>query len=372
MKNRLFICVFALLFCALSVLNLALPKKTFSENENRTLSSFPEFSLEALRDGSYTNNISSWLSDHYPCRDFWVSVKTAVSVITGHVENGGVYLTRDGSYIDGFSDEDTEFFAANVNALKSFTETMKNGYNIDVKSIIAPTATQIQSFKLPEFAVTADSDALYEKLKSVEGFIDTRDILNENREEYIYYRTDHHWTNKGAYLTYTQYKKALGETAADESAFDCEIVSDEFYGTLFSRFGLFIKNNADSVLAPSEDALGELTVINSKGESSNSIYTPEALGEKDKYLYFLGGNDSLIKIETSAGTGRRLLLIKDSYANSLLPYLTGDFDHISAVDLRYYTQSVFSLIEEEGITDALVLYNLKSFSSDRYFRFISE
>ncbi|MBQ7637310.1 MAG: hypothetical protein IJS90_00230 [Clostridia bacterium] len=372
MKNRIFVSVFSLLLAALSVFTLAMPKKDFSDNENRTLAKFPELTFENVKDGGFTLGFSEWLSDHFIWRDAWVSVKAAVSVAAGRRENGGVYLTKDGSFVDGFSDEDAEFFETNVNALKSFCETVKSGYNIDVISIIAPTATVVYEEKLPQFAVTADSDALFEKLGEIPGFVDLRSAMEQNSGEYIYYRTDHHWTYKGAYFAYEQYEKAIGRTPLNENVFAIETVSDEFFGTLYSRFGLFMNKNADTLCAPAKTALGEMKVTNSKGETCDSIYSEDALGKKDKYLYFLGGNDSLIKIETGSATGKKLLLIKDSYANSFLPYLIPDSSEIYVVDMRYYTGAVTELIEEAGITDVLVLYNLKSFASDRYFRFINE
>jgi len=372
MKNKIFISVFALLLAALSVLTLALPKKSFSENENRALAEFPVFSAETIRDGSFTAGLSDWLSDHFALRDFWVSVKAAVSVAAGKRENGGVYLAKDGSYIDGFSISDMQFFETNAAALESFTNIMKINYNINVISLISPTATEIYAEKLPRFAFTADSGAMFDTLNKIPGFVDVRNALSENADKYIFYRTDHHWTALGAYIAYVQYKNALGEAPLSEGEFDIKTISDDFYGTLYSRFALFIKKNADTVSAPDETALTDIKLTNSGGETFDSIYFPEKLSEKDKYLCFLGGNDSIVEIETGSLSGRRLLLIKDSYANSFLPYIINDYEYIAVIDLRYYTGSVTELAEREGITDALVLYNLKSFASDRYFRFAAE
>ena len=368
MRNKVFVCIFAVLLALLSVLTVALPKKDFSDNENRVLAAFPTFNAKNVKDGTFTRGVADYMSDHYVLRDFWVSLKTVTALATGKTENNGVYLGKDHCLIDGFSEADTARFDQNCAALERFVHTAKQECGVTVKSLIAPTATQIWADRLPALAVTADAAPLFERLSAVPGFVDTRAALSSHSGEEIYYRTDHHWTDLGAYYAYTQYCAACGAKAPSHDAFAPETVSDSFFGTLYSRFGLFTWRYADTVAAPA--AAQSVTLTNSKGEQFSSVYFPEKLSGKDKYLYFLGGNDSKIEIATGADTGKKLLLIKDSYANSFLPYLLGDYDSVTVVDMRYYPDSVLRLLREGDYTDALVLYNLKSFASDQYVRFI--
>ncbi|MBQ9507708.1 MAG: hypothetical protein IJR51_11180 [Clostridia bacterium] len=368
MRNKIFVSIFAVLLALLSVLTLALPKKDFSPNENRMLATFPKLTAETLKSGKFTLGVSDYLTDHYVLRDFWVSLKTVTTLAVGKKENNGVYLGKGHTMIDGFTDADTAQFGENCDALERFVAAAKSEYGVEVKTLIAPTATQILADRLPAFAVTADALPLFERLGAIPGFVDVRNVLTEHKDEYIFYRTDHHWTDLGAYLSFTQYQAARGLTAAAHEAYAPETVSDAFYGTLYSRFGLFTWRYADTVCAPADR--GGVTMTNSKGEQTASIYSPAGLEGKDKYLYFLGGNDSKLEIETAANTGRSLLLVKDSYANSFLPYLIGEYDRITVVDMRFYAEPVLWLLRDGGYTDALVLYNLKSFASDQYVRFI--
>lgn len=372
MKNKIFVTVFALLLAVISLANLFAPKKDFSENENRSLAVFPELSMESLKDGSFTSGFAAYLSDHFLFRDAWVSIKSAAESVMLKTSNNGVFHGRNGYLIDGFDEDSASGFDGNLEEVKNFVRMMKTDFGIDVRTVIAPNAAQILSEKLPRFAVTADGRSLSEKAANeLDGFVDVYDAMDSHKNDYIYYRTDHHWTYLGAYYAYAEYKKSLGQTADLLESMDIETVSDRFFGTTYSRFGFFNGRNADTLSAPSETHLGSMTVTNSKAETFSSIYFPDALDGKDKYMYFLGGNDSIVTVETENKNGKTLLLIKDSYANSFLPYLIGDYEKIILLDMRYYQGVVPELIGQSGVTDILILYNLKSFSEDNYIRFIN-
>lgn len=372
MKNKIFVSVFVLLIAVMTLGNIFGEKKEFSDNENRTLASFPEFSWESLKDGTFTPAFTNYIADHFLFRDVWVSIKSFAESASLKTENNGVFNGKDGYLIDSFDSNSAAGFDKNLTAVKEFEAFVKENHNIDVKTIIAPTATQILSDKLPAFAVTADGKELLTKAENeLNGYIDTYTILDEHKDEYIYYRTDHHWTSYGAYYAYSAYKTAVGEAAVSIEEMDIQEVTSEFYGTTYSRFGMFIGQTADSIYAPSQDYIGNMTVTDSKGITTDSIYHPEILSEKDKYLYFLGGNDSLVTIENQNKNGRTLLLIKDSYANAFLPYITKDFEKILVVDMRYYAGIIPDLINENAVTDILVLYNIKSFAEDQYIQFIN-
>ena len=175
---------------------------------------------------------------------------------------------------------------------------------------------------------------------------------------------------EAAGYSYAAVQAAAGEEAPPYEAFSPETVTEEFFGTLYSRFGFFAGVAPDSIVTPAASALGEVTRTDAKGNESPSVYAPEKLNEKDKYLYFLGGNDAVVEITAANRTGKKLLLVKDSYANAFLPYLLHDYDAVTVVDPRYYPGSVLRLAQQGGYTQAMVLYNLKSFASDTYIQFL--
>ncbi|MBQ6065397.1 MAG: hypothetical protein IJK89_01120 [Clostridia bacterium] len=369
MKNKVFLTIFATLFAALSLLTLLLPKREFSPNENRMLASFHAPDGKTLADGSFMKDLSEYLSDHFVGRDLWVSVNTLTALASGKRENNGVYLTKGGALLDGFAEEDAKMFDKNVSAVKDFGAALAE-QGIPLTVIVAPTATQLYPERLPSTAVVKDAAPLFAQLAGVPGFVDTAPALTAERDAELYYHTDHHWTGYGAYVAYAALRTARGEQPRPYEDYMPQTVTDHFFGTLYSRFGLFAGMQPDTIVTPSAEALGTVTMTDSKGNARDSIYAPEKLAEKDKYLYFLGGNDSVVVITAQNGTGRRLLLVKDSYANAFLPYLLPDYDAITVIDPRYYPGSVLKLAAEGEYTEVMVLYNLKSFASDSYVQFL--
>ena len=101
------------------------------------------------------------------------------------------------------------------------------------------------------------------------------------------------------------------------------------------------------------------------GTVTDSLYDRSKLAEKDQYAVFFGGNWAKVTIDTGVENGRRLLLVKDSFANAFVPFLTEDYETITMLDLRFFAESVPELMAEEGITDVLVLYELSNFAADR-------
>ncbi|MCR5041029.1 MAG: hypothetical protein K6C36_02875 [Clostridia bacterium] len=365
MKNRIFVAILAACLLFLSVGTLAAPKKDYSETENRYLAEFPALSAETVLDGRFTQGVSKWCADHFIFRDLWVSVKTLCDRAALKTSENGVYRARDGSFIDSFDSQ--EDFYANLASVEKFAD----GFEGSFRFIIAPNRAQIYPELLPALAPVADSAPLYGAASAAAGYVDTVAPIRERAAldpgAGLYYLTDHHWTDEAAFIAYNAYRESLGLAPRDAGDFSVGTVAEDFYGTTWSRYGLFVRNGGDAISAPE---LGKMTVTDSKGTVTDSIYHTEALEQKDKYTYFLGGNDGLVTVETGS-EGGTLLLVKDSYANCVLPYLCSDYAKIYVVDLRYYKGSVSGLIKDGGVTDALFLYNLKSFCEDKYVRFVN-
>jgi len=357
-------CVFAGICVVLGILLLVLPKSDWSENENRRLASFPEFSAEALAEGEYLSGVQTYLTDHFPMRDVFVSVNTKFNTLLGRRELNDVFICGDGFLIDKYKTPTrTEAIIEAFNRLPAAVGERK------VTMLIAPTAASVYSDRLPIFAQQADQLETMKRL--MEGFtgssVDVTATLMEHREEHqLYYRTDHHWTTYGAYYAYVELCAELGLTPRDMGEYTVECVSEDFCGTTYSKVNDFSVPGEEMhrFLLPEQ----KLTVVyGSDGkEVSDSLYNAEYLEQKDKYSYFLNNIHDLIAIENpDARTERGLVIIKDSYANCFVPFLAEHFSKIYVVDPRYYRDSVIGLINsDEAVTDVLILYNLGTMDTD--------
>lgn len=349
----------------LAVLFIAMDKKEFSENENRYLAEFPSVSLEKIKSGEYMSGLESYLADHFPFRDFFMGVKTKAEMSAGKREINGIYIAKDGYLIEEYEKpENTERIGK---ILGSFAKELE-GQEVDVRLMLVPTAVCIYEEKLPEYAPVRDQMETAEIIYGISGIkpVDcSKDLLAYKAKGELYYKTDHHWTTLGAYAGYTAYCREKGMDAVSLEEMTAQTAAEDFRGTVYSKAGDYGREG-DPITIYTNPA-DKLTVeYMDTGETTESLYNLEYAEEKDKYSLFLDNLHSLIEITNeNADSGRKLVLIKDSYANSMVPFLVRHYKKIYVFDTRYYKQGVSEFIKEQpGVTDVLLLYNMNTLDSD--------
>lgn len=364
LHKKIWIGVFLALVFGIAVLNLLATDRTFSENENRQLASFPEFSLKKLINGEFTADFETYITDQFVARDDWVGIKTITEQLLGKQSSGGVYFAADDYLIEMFDQIDHEQYERNLGYVAAFTDQVQNEFGVEVHTILAPTASCVLADKLPAHAPEIDQGELFAQAAAqISGFVNVSDALCAHADEYIYYRTDHHWTSLGAAYAYNVWREMTGRTASNIDSYEQTILSNAFYGTTYSKASLYTAK-PDTITAMLPNDLGAYTVDYNNGTITDSMYTESYLDVKDKYAVFLNANQPLIKITTNNKNGERLLIIKDSYANSFVQMVLADYEEIHIIDPRYYKLSPFDFVQQNGITEVLVLYNVKGFSND--------
>ena len=357
--------VFLVILIVIVTLNTTKKDIKFSESENRILAQKPKFSIERLLEGRYTKKYEKYKVDQFVDRDGWMKLKSGVDLALGKNESNGIYKGSDDYLIESFEVPDSEIVNRNIKAINNFNEKHK-----DIKEymLIAPNAVSILSEKLPPYAPVVSQklvmDNFAKTLNKGINYIDVYNTLDKHDKEYIYYKTDHHWTTLGAYYSFLEAAKAM-DLEVKKDYYNVERVSNDFYGTLYSKSGYEVKTpDYIDVYLPKDE--NDEYVVNyvEEQKKSASFYDSEKLETKDKYGMFLGGNHPVVKIKTTSKEDRKLLIFKDSYANSFVPFLTQYFSDIIMVDPRYYYDDIEKLIEEEGISDILYLYNANTYFSD--------
>lgn len=345
----------------------ALKKDTkFSELENRMLIKKPKFTMERLVEGSFSKKYEKYRTDQFINRDLWIKIKTNFDRLLGKNKSKGVYLGKDNYLLEEFQKPNDDSIKANVDAINKFSQKYKN---INQYITIVPNAMEILKDKLPRFAPTISEKSYINdfknKLNKNINFIDSYKTLENHKDEYIYYKTDHHWTTLGAYYTFLKVAEDMNLNV-DKNKYDNKIVTDSFNGTLSSKSGYKAKEKDVIEIYTLKDKKYEY-IVNYVDErkKSASLYVSSKLETKDKYGVFLGGNHSLINIRTTSREDKTLLIFKDSYANSFIQFLIPYFKEIVVVDPRYYYDDIDKLIEEKKITNILFLYNANTFFSDQ-------
>lgn len=369
-KDKILSLFFAGLLGTAFLWNILTPAKPYSESENRYLQPFPELSTDTLFSGEFTEQFGKYASDQFPGRDGWVALKTMTQTAALRPDNGRVYFGKGDRLFAVPDPEDTALQERNCRAVADFLNRVRQTWpDTAVSVLLAPTASTVLSEDLPALAPVMDERALMDRMRAVLGdipFCDpTETLLSQPDREALYYRTDHHWTAYGAFAACRSWADMTGLAALDSGAFRPETVSENFYGTLYSKANLpWIP--ADTLTIFEAAAPESITVsYNDSDTVLTGLYDPSFLQVRDQYAYFLGGNHPLTTIETGAGTDRRLLVIKDSYAHSFVPFLTGRYDTIALIDPRYFREDILSWMEGRGFTDVLVLYNAATFAGDK-------
>lgn len=365
------IALFLLLIFGFTAVTFVWPKRSFSENENRVLSEAPEFTVEKLFQGEFMSEYETYITDQFFLRDEWIKLKTQAEMALCKKDINGVYIGKDGYLIERHEDSeiDKEMLEKNKKYLQQFVERYEKMLGAErVKVMLVPTASEILTEKLPAFAEGFDQngmiDSIYANLPAGTA-LDVRDVLREHAEEYIYYKTDHHWTTLGAFYAYQAYCEAVGFQVPELSAAEQLAVSDEFLGTVYSKLNM--KLSTDTMykfILPDTPSVFQMTV--DMTEKFDTIYNEEFLDQKDKYSYYLDGNHALTEI-TSDGEGQgTLLIIKDSYSHCFAPMVVGNYEKVYLVDFRYFNMPISQFIMQNRVTDVLVLYNAVTFATDTH------
>jgi hypothetical protein len=342
---------------------VALPDKTFSQQENRNLAVFPELNKETFFSGEFGEQLNVYFADQFPFRDTFMSIKTKTDKLLGKKDINGVYLSKNDYLIEKYNTPKNSDKI--IETLNEFNETVNY---VNMNLLLAPTSIAINKDLIPKNAPTYDEletiNYIYNKINF--DTIDTYDILKEKNKDYqMYYRLDHHWTTFGAYYAYTKYAEANNITPYSLNSFDIKEVTNDFNGTLYSKSNDYTRKSDSIHTFTLKDISYEVNYV-SKEVIKDTMYEDSYLTKKDKYSYFLDNNHPLIVITNkSINTKKELIVIKDSYANSMVPFLANHYKKVHVIDPRYYKNSISDYIKEnKNIKDGLILYNVMTMDSD--------
>lgn len=362
--------VFFLFLFGYTLFDLTQTDREYSEFENKYLAQKPPFTMKAFLNNEWTQDYEEYINDQFVLRDDWITLKSVCESMLLKIENNGIAYGEDGYMFEKFttlSGDQRAQYDRNLGYAMTF---LNNHQNDNVTFAIIPNAYAIMPEKLPAGLEQIDQLALiqeaYAQAPESAGIVDFSGTLTEHKDEYIYYRTDHHWTSLGAYYAYQQLCGTLGLIPFDPAAHTA-LTAENFYGTHYSKARTW---NAVPDTITYYDLPNSLTIYNvtAAGQPADGqttgLYDTDKLNVYDKYAMFLHGNNGLSRIEGD-GTGR-ILVIKDSYANCFAPYLTANYAQIDVVDFRNYNYGLDQLIADNDYDQILVLYSFDSFKSDPY------
>ena len=333
------------------------PDRAFSENENRYLQLTPKLSWDTVMSGDFMEDMEEYTSDQIVFRDLWTATRSLLQRAEGKEDISGTYLGAEGRYFAKVTED--SFNRAGLEKNAGYIREFFAASGKSCRAMIVPSPAGVLRDMLPENAPYYDEAGAFERLDAALGgsLLDVRETLADVEDPY--YHTDHHWTTMGAQAAYRRWAEVTGHTVR-EDALVC--ATEEFRGTLYSKV-LLPDSVYDSVYYAPE-ITAESVVCDGK---DGTLYDRDALTRKDKYELFLGGNYGQCVITTGTENGKHLLLVKDSFANAFVPFLLGDYETVTMIDLRYFRGSMAELAAESD--DILVLTEITNLAaSGDYFK----
>lgn len=348
------------------LLNLIVSDKEMSEEENRMLAGSPRLSWSSLVSGDFMTKYETYLADQFAGRNFWRSIKVGLSGLGGSRQEEDILIGKDDYLMEEIVSPDQDTLMENLEAIRQFA---KRSRDIQTYMLMVPNAANIMRDRLPAFATVSDQSRMFAQVKRELGedveWLDAAEALKKHAGEQIYYKTDHHWTSLGAFYTFSQVAEQMQIKTDVSSGFVSYPISTTFNGMLAAKSGCRMDVREDIYMYVPRDTDNDV-VVNYVDEQRKtaSLYDSSKLKTRDQYAVFLGENTSVVDIKTVSESKRRLLLIKDSYANSFVPFLTPYFREIVLVDPRYYSGTIEDIMDTYRISDVLYLYSGNTFFQD--------
>lgn len=291
----------------------------------------------------------------------FIKIKNTHNYLLGSREFRNIYIGKNNQLFEKFT-FNKSICNKNINSISNIANYLNENHHIKSKLMIIPTSIAVYENQLYDYMIT---DNQLDSIKYIKGnflnktpnasFYSPFDILKSNKDKYIYFNTDHHWTQLGSKIVYENMyeNKALGGHIP---------VSNSFYGSYYSKAILDLVR-PDTIYAYLDYENYNLNVDFSY--NYNKLYDKSKLNSKNKYQYFLHGDPAIGTIEGNKSIDKEILIFKDSFAHNFMPFLTSNYSKIHFIDPRYYDVDLKDyLFKNSNISEVLFMHNISSFNSD--------
>ena len=362
-SSSIFLALISLIIVFFSFSYIFVSPKKFSEDENRVLQAFPNFTLEKLLNGSYTRQLHDYFSDQIALRKQMIEAKAITELLMGKSENNDILLARDNYLVETlqYNVKNYDFLQKNLLKIESLMYNLKSN-NINSYSMLIPRKVDILADYFPPYYSDERNKAVWNSVSNTHIQITKALKASQKSGIEVFYKTDHHLTAEGIYLVYEELSKILYFTPKPLDYFNLQILSNDFYGTSYSKSGFFFVES-EEIKAPSIENNRYKMTVTDTNEEFDTLYDIEYINKKDKYGVFLSGNNAHVKIyDTKDKTKETLLLIKDSFSHALAPFLCEHYN-LELIDPRYYNDSIGEYIKENNIKNVLFLFGIDTLAS---------
>lgn len=278
----------------------------------------------------------------------------------GDEPNVGYWMVVDGKAVQlfKFNKESFDYYADILNKYSK-----KLGSGVKIYSMIPPTNGEFLQLKKYKGITDSQNDALDYLKSKLDDSISTVDVfhaLNKHKDEYIYFRTDHHWTAQGAYYGYNEFMNVKGEIPLSLDQYE-KIDLGDFLGSSYTKtLDKSLEENPDNIVAYKPLTNHEFTTYKgNEGTVADIIDLKYSEDISKKYLAFISsGGATWSKVKTDIKNGKKIMVVKDSFGNMLVPFLVPHYEEIYVVDSRFYSvnltgKNIVEFVKDNGINEVI-------------------
>ena len=377
------VAVFAAFILALFGLLIFLPKHEgeLSKLEFRSLAVNPFKGVSAeqlahgLVRGDLSDEVDGYLEDHFPGRSFFIALNSYTSRLAGRNAVQSVVRGRNGRLFDSALEVDEDVLDSNLKKIDTFAESI----GLRAEIVIVPSAAVCVPDDLPLVHPNYRDEEVIAMAgeRSASVVYDIPAIYADCGEDEggLFYRTDHHWTMDGAYVCYRTLCGEAGIAPIGKEAFDIE--KYDFRGSFYRKAGLWL-TRADELEVWRCAALDNAEVTIGSGEKAivhSGVYDAEMLkdGEVDRYAAYVYSNNGLTVIENPEAADGAVMIIKDSFGNSIAPLLSMSYRTVIMIDTRYYSTSLpdpTEVARQYGVSRLIVVFGTESLVTESWLGYL--
>lgn len=358
MKRKTFlpkITIFTFLFsiCGMLIMHILLPEKKFSVYENRYLKTISKIDIKQIFSKTYLNQLEDTFNDQLPLRDFLVSLKAIQDVALLQGKTNDVYFGKDNELIPHMPSFDETIYQRNIAYMNTFVQHIA----IPCYLIAIPSKHTMLHEQLPNLHYDVDEISLWKTIQSklTMTSIDLFSYFETLQREPLYYKTDHHLTALGSYYVYQAYLKQTEKP--NLISLQPQLLRTDFQGSLYVKSKAFWYTGDDVYIYTNPDVSVE---YEQDGNWTTSVYNWDNINKRDAYTFFLDGNHAVVKIRNEKAVKRHVLVLRDSFGQSFVPYLANDVSDITLLDLRYYKKSITEYCKDNNVDEVIFLYSMDS------------
>lgn len=350
------------------IINILTPDKTVSTLENKILTQMPSISLQKIKNGSFMRTFDEYTSDQFPFRKEFISIKNSFSYTLGIREFRNIYVTKNNRLLEKFI-FNKKNLDKNISQVNILTKKLYKDFKIKSRVIVIPTSIAFYNNELPSYAISDNQETVLNYIdKNISSFYTPYNVLKKNKDKYIYFNTDHHWTQLGAMMAYNDLYKDenIKYNNISESLDNYKEVANDFLGSYYSKAILpTIKSDIIYAYENYNDFKMEVDFT----QSFNTLYGEDKLKGKNKYQYFLHGDPAFAIVEGNPNIKKEVLIFKDSFAHNFIPFLTTNYSKIHIVDPRYYNINLEEYLNKnKNITESLFINNIQTLNDEIFYK----